>query len=329
MTNNMNDISNVFISGLSKYSSVAIIAHGDLDGLISAVMVAQIVEPHCRKIETVFTQPFLINDIPKEKLDLYDKVFMCDLAINNRRPEMTLQFIQNHANKIVVIDHHKGWTKYNIHKFAQFKKYIDENAKSCVSLIKRLTRFQFTARTESLIKLAHLTDQGKGSNRFNWALKINLRSNEAREQIYNYAMSLENGLSEWYYDVSLNEKSSKYQEIEKNTKEVLKKYAKINRNVMFVDMRLRRDKTVDKTLLFFTAYRRTPFVVLKFLSNENGEEYITVATNTRRNLVEAFNLSSGQPYRITIRNTYRKKDGKLSRQMYSDARLIKILNNEN
>ena len=310
------DIRNVFIAGLDKNSDVAIITHGDLDGIISGVMVAEIIQPYCRKIETIFTQPFLINEIPTKVLESYDRIFMCDLAINNRRPEMTLSFIQAHANKIIVIDHHRGWVKYNIHKFANFIKYIDENAKSCVSLIKRLTSFKFHPRTEELIKYAHLTDQGNGNNEFNWALKINLRSNEAREQIYNYAMSLSGGLSEWYYIKSIKE----------NTNFILKKLSKINRNVMFIDMRRERDKTVDKTLMFFTAYKKAPFVVLKFLSNINGEEYITIATNTRKDLVKLFKLSSGQSYRITIRNSTKKYgQGKV---LFTDNDLVKILNNE-
>jgi len=320
----LNNFIQSVLFGLDKNSNVAIITHGDLDGLASAIQVEELIrvfiEGFNGKVETIFTQPFLLDQLPIDRFNPYNKVFLTDIAINNRYPNTTLKFIQELQNKILVIDHHRGWAKYNIHKFTDFKKFIDEDAKSCCYLIKKLSNHTFSDRTEEIIRLGNLTDQGKGENRFNWALKINLRSNEAREQVYGYGISLPFGIAEWYYETSINEKAEKYQEIEKNTKAILKKCSKIKKNVMFVDMRKERDKTVDKTLLFFTAYKKAPYVVLKFLSNKNGNEYLTIATNTKKNLVKLLKVGSGARYRVTVRNDYNGK------KRYTDQQLIELLN---
>jgi len=295
----------------TKMTEIAlIIAHGDFDGIVSAIMVHEMIKDDYDRIEVVFSQPFWLgNDrnIKKQKragdgdLSMYAKIYVVDIAINNRKPSVTLEFIQRAKGKIVWYDHHRGWSNYNIHQISNCKFSIDERAKSCVSLIQRVNKdFKWNEKIEMLIELAHLTDQGEGDNMFNKALKINLKNNETRYEVFRFGISVMKGELEKYSMYNLAEKEKKYKEMERNTLELLRTTMKITRGVAFIDMRKKRDKPIDKTLLFFEAYKKVPYVILIFLTKENGQECMTIATSTRKNLVKTFHLPSGQPYRITL-----------------------------
>jgi len=301
-----------------------IVGHGDLDGIISTVMVYDMIRDEYDRIEVVFSQPFWLgNDknIKQSKrccdgdLSIYDKIYVVDIAINNRKPSVTLDFINRAKGKVVWYDHHKGWSNYNIHQIVDCKFYINENAKSCVSLIKRVhSKRQWNDKIEMLVELADLTDQGEGDNMFNKALKINLKNNETRYEVFRFGIAEMGGELEKYSMYNLAEKEKKYKEMEKNTLELLRQRLKITGGVGFIDMRDRRQKPIDKTLLFFEAYKKVPYVILRFLTKENGQECMTIATSTRKNLVKTFRLPSGQPYRITL---YKPK--------YTPKEIIKML----
>lgn len=296
--------------------SCIIISHGDLDGIVSAVMLHEIVKEEYDHIEVVWSQPYWVAD-PKYTGDLsmYDHIFISDIALNNRNINSVMRFIQKYKNKITWYDHHFGWSKYNICRTSNFRTYIDERAKSCVAVIRRVhPKMKYLEKVNGLIKLAHLTDQGITDNLFHKALKINPKNNESRYEIYRYGISLNGGELERQALVSLKIKATKYSTvILPNTETVLRDNTKIKGNVIFIDIRNRKRFPIDKTLAFFKAYEKCPHAVMRFYS-KNHEECITIATKSNINLVKRFKLPSGQRYRIT-----------LFKPKYTDDQIVKLL----
>ena len=279
-----------------------IISHGDLDGIVSAVMIYEIIKEDYLNIEVIWSQPYWLADNKYTgDLSMYDRIIISDIALNNRNIGAVMRFIQKYKGKITWYDHHFGWSKYNICRTANFRPYIDEKAKSCVAVIRKVhPKMKYLEKVNGLIKLAHETDQGRTNNLFHKALKINPKNNESRYEIFRYGTSLNGGELERQALTSLRIKATKYSTvILPNTETVLKEDSKIKKNVIFLDIRHRKRFPIDKTLLFFKAYEKCPHAVLKFHS-KNNEECITVATKTNINLVKRFKLSSGQGYRITL-----------------------------
>ena len=88
-------------------SNIQIVAHGDIDGVTSAaILFGQLaIEPE--DINVVFTQPFLVDKVVIP--DKVDQVYVVDIAINNRDPEMTADFVRRLGGKLVRwYDHHEG-----------------------------------------------------------------------------------------------------------------------------------------------------------------------------------------------------------------------------
>ena len=294
-----------------------IISHGDLDGVVSAVMLHQIIRPEYDNIEVIWSQPYWVADTRYTgDLGMYDNIFISDIALNNRNIGSVMRFIQKYKGRIIWYDHHFGWSKYNIYRTAQFKMYVDERAKSCVEVIRKVhPKIQYLEKVNGLIKLAHETDQGKTNNLFHKALKINPKNNESRYEIFRYGISLNGGELERQALVSLKIKANKYSSIMMpNTDTVLREDSKRKDNVLFIDIRGRKRFPIDKTLLFFKGYDSgCPHVALRFHSKSN-EECLTIATKTNINLVKRFKLPSGQAYRIT-----------LFKPKLTDAQIIKLL----
>jgi len=293
-----------------------IISHGDLDGIVSAIMLNEIIKEEYDIIETIWSQPYWISYTKYTgDLGVYDHIFVTDIALNNRNIGGVMKFIQKYKHNVTWYDHHFGWSKFNICRTAQFKPYIDERAKSCVSVIRRVhPKMQYPEKINGLIKLAHQTDQGNTDNLFHKALKINPKNNESRYEIFRYGTSIIGGELERQALVSLKIKATKYSTvILPNTETVIKEDTQKKGNVLFIDIRNRKKFPIDKTLLFFKAYEKAPHAVLRFYSKQN-EECITVATKTNINLVKRFKLPSGQTYRIT-----------LFKPNLSDSQIIKLL----
>lgn len=284
------------------YKVAIIIAHGDLDGVVSAVITYLIKIRDYHKIEICFTQPYWIAD-GKHIGDLskYDHIYVVDIALNNRDTVSVMKFIQRYGRKLTWYDHHYGWNDIdNFLRSASFKCYLDEREKSCVNLIRRVHKdFEFKEKINGLIKLAHQTDCGEIDNLFYKAIKLNPKNDESRREIVRYALSADGLEIERQSLISLKIKASLYEKIRQNALSVLREDSYKKSNVLFIDLKHRGYFPIDKTLAFFEGYKHAPYVVLKYLT-KSEDECITVATNTSKNLVKTFNLPSGQPYRITL-----------------------------
>lgn len=296
----------------AKFKKTLIVADGDLDGIVSAILVNYVFKNNLlERPEIRFTRPHLVKVFNSNALKIedmgiitsgYDFIIIVDCAINNRDPEMSKKFIENINCPFIWIDHH-----YYDGDPLPANCFIRER-ESCVSLIRELyPDVKFPKKINELITLAHETDKGNTENIFNNSLKINLQSEEARREIYQYGIAY-NGLDEeTHYLARIKERSERSVMLRNNTEELIEKHRKIIGNVSVIDMREFRDKRIGFTHLYMTCYKDTPFVLIKYFSTDKekgGEEYLKIGRSPtcRVNLLKVFNLKAGARYRITIKN---------------------------
>lgn len=294
-----------------RFNNVLILAHGDPDGIACSVALHEIFGDRIKNCECVYTLPHLIDT--HTNTDPYDLILVVDLAINNRNPQMSLNFIEKNKPKLLWIDHHFIDNKL---KDRLPPNVIIRIRDSCVTLMRELfPKQKYSKKIENLLELAHETDKGNVDNLFNNALKINLQAEETRREIWEYGIGIRNGELERYNLARIKEKAEKYKELIKNMKEAIKENTKFydEEGIAIVDMRNFRDKTVDHTNLFFTLYDMGyPVVVRKYYekqkrsSKRKPREYLNIARSPHKhiNLVKCFGLRSGAPFRITIQNKW-------------------------
>lgn len=313
------------------YDNVLILAHGDLDGIGSCLAVYDIIKPHTRNIEKLFTLPHRISE--HTKIDVYDLVVLADIAINNRSPEQAFNFIKKYHHKMLWIDHH--YLSRNLkNRIKQYPHVLIERRKSCIQYIKELfPSFNFSPKITVIMDFGHLTDQGLGNNIFNKSLKVNLRAEETRDEIWRWAIKLKNGEEErWCYE-RLKYKETRYITLRENSQTAIDKLGIFHNKIAIVDIINYSDSTVDKTLIPFLLYDRYNVVVTKYLEKKKKgtrddkfklREYLTisVAPKCRLNLLKVFNLESGAEFRITIENKNKETGSK-----YSNDELIKKIEN--
>lgn len=294
----------------SQYENVLILGHGDLDGIASVVAMYEILKPIANHIEKVFTLPHRINQ--HTACDGYDLIVLVDLAINNRSPQMSFNFMNKYRDKVVWIDHHYLSRRLR-EKVEDYEQYINRRRKSNLELMWELFPDQkYSPKTEELMRLGHLTDQGDGDNLFNKALKVNLKAEETRYEIFDYCIRAKEGLEmERQILERLNYKKTRYEEVEENSKEAIKKFGKFFDRIAIVDIIDYSAHTVDKTLIPFLLYEEYDVVVTKYLEKKKRKankrklrEYLTisVAPNCKLNILEVFDLEVGAKFRITIQN---------------------------
>ncbi len=101
-----------FISGLGGKDKIALVSHNDLDGVASAKIAYEIVEPNFLKfIDYEELNENLIEELKKNKIN---KVIFCDLYINELRKDFTDKL--KGFDNVLVIDHHPFFFDFNNRK---------------------------------------------------------------------------------------------------------------------------------------------------------------------------------------------------------------------
>lgn len=106
--------------------------------------------------------------------------------------------------------------------------------------------------------------------------------------IYN---DLKEGTTYWDY----------YTDVLQNTKTALKEDAKIEGNVIFIDIRHRKKFIIDKPFVLRKAREKCPYSVLRFFAH-NNEEHMIITSRSDKNLAKRFGLTSRQTHRIRLLN---------------------------
>jgi len=264
-----------------------VIAHGDLDGIISTVCLMEFYELKIAETEVFFVQPFTVDkaEIPEET----EEVFVVDVAVNNRDPQMTIDFIRRIGDRLVKwVDHHQGWTTEITGNNPAF--VIIPEAKSCASIIGIDPILMSDAekadtRTGTLSSRAILIEQ---------AMKANLSDDSIRLVAVKWL------LGDKTAGLDLEEAAKKYAEIQAETERLTATYLILfDKQVAIVDAR-KSNRYYDLTQLLLAGQKLVPFAIVLTVHPQQGEG-LTIATSRKDvNLVELFGLGSGAPFRVSL-----------------------------
>ncbi len=270
-----------------------IVAHGDLDGIVSAVLVARDWHDSWKEFggqaETLvtFVQPFTLDKVEVEEVEA---VFVVDIAVNNRNPQQTLDFVERLGDKLYRwYDHHHGWEGL-VDDDERF--IIDEEALSCASILCEEDNWTPLAadataadtRQGSLSKKADLIER---------ACKADLSDDSVREAAFYWLLGDENQRS------VLESAAERYAAIQAETERLSATY-QVTGNVAVVDAR-ESERNYDRTQLLLAGQGLAPFAVVVSQNLRAGEDYLTIATRRKDvSLVEVFGLPSGAPFRVSI-----------------------------
>ena len=274
-------------------SDKLIVAHGDIDGVTSAaILFGQLgIEPE--DLNVVFTQPDLVDQvvIPDE----VDQVYVVDIAINNRDPEMTADFVRRLGGKLVRwYDHHQGWEDYH-----GDDRFTTREGLSCASRIGLAHDIRVKDAVVADTREGELSPTGQ-------LIERAIKSDMSNDQIRLWAVRLLMGDETCRNPLKGAERA--YQMVENETK-WLAGYGQVKENVWFLDVPGTYYKTYgsdgsfhtyDLTQLLLAGQKLAEFAVVETIDHKTDEELVTVATKTKINLVELFELKSGAPFRVTL-----------------------------
>jgi hypothetical protein len=281
-----------------------VVSHGDLDGIISASIIS--VNYNIPAENIIFTQPFLLDkiSIPQDT----EEICIVDIAVNNRNPETTKEFIERYRAKIRLwVDHHEGYKL--LKEWVGEEKVIAGDSPSCPQLMRESG---FTV-PEEWVAAANAADrpteykETKLCKFLNRALKYGILSEdeELKEMIMKTIVRylVKSYKNENYSEEErlLEEYGKLYEEIEENTIESVGEIQEIPGFKYKVGyIKLEREKKVDITKLFMLAYKRYDIVIIQKYNKEN-EEVTLIGTKLKEvNLVSIFNLKSGAPFRVSL-----------------------------
>lgn len=275
-----------------KIEKTVIVAHGDFDGIASAVLLAEQLGIPSREheMDVIFTQPFLVDKV--KIADDIDSVYVVDIAMNNRDPEMTTNFIQFLGTRLKGwYDHHAGWSGvFGDEMPFEDNFVIDETAPSCAAII---------GGNPQLVADANATDtrQGKLSEQatlIERACRADMRDDSIKEDAVAWL------LGDWGAKFFLEDAAAKYAEIQRETERLATTY-EVDGNIATVDARFVLAESFDLTQLLLAGQKIATFAATTHTDPRTGEEMVTVATQWREmNLVELFGLPSGASFRVTL-----------------------------
>lgn len=285
---------------MNEKKKVLVIAHGDLDGIISAALVMKQFDLQMETTKILFTQPFLLDKVEVD--ENIEKVFVVDIAVNNRDTEITRKFIEKIGDRLEYwVDHHQGWSgilaqlseeqgqKFSIFEHSQSTARIIAVAWRGIEEWIADANASNTRQSYRLSARAYLIKE---------AIKADPSDNSVRETAVRWIV---NG---WQVDEDydkLSETRKKYwSSVQAETERLAEQY-KIHHGIAVVDV---RDSSNDynETQLLLKGERVAPTetaVVLR--KNPEGEEVITIATmDQQKNLVRLFGLPSGASFKVNL-----------------------------
>ena len=280
-----------------------VVSHGDLDGIISASIIS--VNYNVPAENIIFTQPFLLDKIyiPQDT----EEICIVDIAVNNRNPETTKEFIEKYKYKIRLwVDHHEGHKL--LKEWLGEDKVIAGDSPSCPQLM----RDNGFIVPEEWVDAANAADrpteykETELSRFLNRALKYGILSEDEKlkemimKTIVRYLVKSYKNEDYAEEERLLEEYGKLYEEIEENTIESVGEIQEIpgfRYKVGYI--KLEREKKVDITKLFMLAYKRYDVLIIQKY-NKEYEEVTLIGTKLKINLVQMFNLKSGAPFRISL-----------------------------
>ena len=284
---------------------VTIVSHGDLDGIISAALRCEKLSP-AAKVQFVFTQPFLVNTVviaPET-----EKVFVCDIAINNRDPQMTADFYKRIEDRLVEWDdHHQGWEHDNPRLKSNGGKVFSSGSRACAEMlggqddirvqdaIVADTREGVLSEQGQLIESAINADPTNDDVRL--AATLLLCGNELMREVVETAAEV--------YAAVMEETERLAQEFHIDGRAMPVRSSKMYRDesshgVVAVCDASEAKSVFSLTNLLLKGQEYARFAVVQHVSVHNGDKLVTIATKSGVNLVKLFELPSGAPFRVSL-----------------------------
>jgi len=278
---------------------ITIISHGDLDGIVSAALwVARLLKTGIKReeIQVIFAQPF---QLPSPDRIKGEEVIVVDIAVNNRNPNQTKEFIKSINEKLRSwIDHHKGWQEVQVDD----RFIIDEEAKAAAEIVYQQAMDQL-AEYEMFVRDAVAADTREGylspkGQLIEEAVKSNLKDDSIRLAAVWWLV--DGALKEGPEYEKLLKAQQRYRKIQEVTNRLINRY-QIQEGIAVVDAR-EVAEDYDRTQLLIAGQKMAPTEISVVLGrNPEGEEIITVATSRKDlNLVNLFGLPSGAPFRVSL-----------------------------
>lgn len=264
-----------------------IIAHGDFDGIASAVGIAKQLGISAEQVRVIFTQPFLVDKVIIP--DDIEEIYVVDIAVNNRDAEMTQKFIWSIQNKLFKwYDHHQGWPDQMTRESRDVFKISCKE--SCAELIE--------GDNQLLVADAKAADTRRG--KLSWqgllieqATKANITDDSTRVVAVKWLLGDES------QKAVLEKAAEKYSAIQIETKKLVRLY-RITGKVAVVDTRDSIYGSFDMTQLLLDGQVKAAFAVAIFADPKKKEDRVVVATQSGKNLVDLFGLPSGAPFRVDL-----------------------------
>ena len=292
---------------------ILLVAHGDLDGVISAVLLIEKIchqknigqDEMLNQLRIKFAQPFHLERV--EIPTAIEEIYVVDIGINNQDPFQTEDFIRKTGTKLIRwYDHHRGWLAFlsKMPGEVRDKFVIDENALACASIINtsnKLTKDAIAADTREieLSKTGQLIIQAIKSNRGDDSIKM-------------FAVMYLLGDERWQN--LLEESASRYREVQlPATLKLVKQNCRIENGIAVVDVR-NTTEPFDRALLSVMAKRLSPKKTVIILRKGGRGEEIDIFTSLTIDLMEIFGLSGGgHSNRISIPAIAWTPDGAIRR----------------
>lgn len=298
-------------------NNILIVAHGDLDGIVSAALLAeQLGIDETDDLNVVFTQPFLLDKVVVP--DEIDEVYVVDIARNRDEIEMTQRFYDRLGDRLVRwYDHHLGWENSNL-TTQHGGKVIAQTARACAVMLGHSTDIR--------VINAIVADTRKGELQLDGALideaiKSDMRNDEIRFAAVKLLMGDESQRQ------GLEIAAKAYIEIQARTVWITKNYmvddngcpivsytpgmtagkaagVDYKGNIAFIDVPelfaiCKENGDYDLTQLLLAGQELATFAVAKTISPDD-REMVTIATKSKTNLVELFGLPSGASFRVSL-----------------------------
>jgi len=290
-----------------------IIAHGDLDGIISAYLAA-LLSMKYSNYTIKYTQPFLIGSL-KEYLKHFDNIIIVDIAVNNRDPDYTIDFINaliESGKKWLWIDHHSGWDMiYDKIPYEYINNIVyNMEAVSCAYAVSKYIKTKYLSlwniinddKLKYLVFVANLSDSGKllddkldkidYKELIYMALKSDIKSGKIKALIFNTLFGDIDSM------LSVCEYADNYYEVLNNTYKLFESRKRVD-NIIIVNAT--EVQKFDMTKLFTMCYKESDIVIVIWRLHDKGKDLMTIATKRKDiDLVKVLGVESGAAFRVTI-----------------------------
>lgn len=300
--------------------SLLIITHRDLDGLISAFLLANVLRSSYKDIDVLFSQPYFSVALRKYiagncKPSRYRDLAMLDLSVDYLNPKSSRKLFEYIQPRLCYLfDHHTGWIKLlrkvdcedfnlvnngELEKDNKKQKYIVlGSTPSCAELI--YAHFNLAQKgcqyLDDLLKVATISDDLKSRQKFEGT-----RWYEAFIRLKN--RTIEGALAHIikHKDITHYKKSkiNWYSRNRVEARKVLESAEEIYPGIAY--LKGCEDIPFNYTSLCEEAYKKYRIVIIKDIDAKHLKINYTVAhAIPNLDLTKLFKLPGGSPRRVTI-----------------------------